>query len=121
MPVAAVADRVGLSERHLNTLFRREVGCAPKTVAMLMRFEHAVARITDDARRRRVDLAAAAADTGYCDQAHLTREFARFAGISPHAWLVEEFRNIQDGAYAYRSESSHEHIEPDRLVDTASA
>jgi AraC-like DNA-binding protein len=46
-PVSAVTNRVGVSARHLTTLFRREVGRSPKTVAMLMRFEHASARIAD--------------------------------------------------------------------------
>ncbi|HEU0190060.1 MAG TPA: helix-turn-helix domain-containing protein [Mycobacterium sp.] len=124
VPVGAVADRVGVSTRHLTTMFGREVGRTPKTVAMLMRFEHVIARIADAAHRQyRIDLAGIAADAGYCDQAHLTREFARFTGVPPRTWLAEEFRNIQDGAYAYRSESKHEHYEcteSDRLVDPAS-
>jgi hypothetical protein len=37
-PVGAVADRVGVTARHLTTLFHHEVGRSPKTVAMLMRF-----------------------------------------------------------------------------------
>lgn len=121
-PVAHIADRVGLSQRQLATLFRREVGRTPKTVAMLMRFEHATARIADDARRRgRVALAGIAADAGYADQAHLSREFVRFAGTSPRAWLAEEFQNIQDGGHTARSQWCHDHIESDRLADTASA
>lgn len=109
LPVVALADRVGLSPRHLSTLFRREVGRSPKTVAMLMRFEHATARIADAARRRhRVDLAGIAADTGYCDQAHLTREFVRFAGAPPRDWLAEEFRNIQDGGHMQSIFAGHD-------------
>lgn len=119
--VAAVAQQVGLSQRHLSTLFRREVGRTPKTVAMLMRFEYATARMAEAARgHRRVDLAGIAGDAGYADQAHLTREFARFAGVPPRVWLAEEFQNIQDGAYAYRSELRHDQFEPDRLADPAS-
>lgn len=119
-PVGSLAERVGVSTRHLSTLFRREVGRTPKTVATLMRFEYTIARITDEAhRRRRVDLAGIAADAGYCDQAHLTREFVRFVGVPPRVWLAEEFPNIQDGAYAYRSEWEHDRFESDRLVDPA--
>jgi len=120
-PVAFVARQVGLSQRHLTTLFRREVGRTPKTVATLMRFEYATSRIAEDARLGRVDLAGIAAEAGYCDQAHLTREFVRFAGTSPGAWLAEEFQNIQDGGHAPRSQWSHDPSESDRLVDPASA
>jgi len=107
--VGAVADRVGVTGRHLTTLFRREVGRSPKTVARLMRFERATARIADSVRRRgTVDLAAVAASTGYSDQAHLTREFAQFAGVPPGRWIAEEFRNIQDGGHTLRADCEHD-------------
>lgn len=121
-PVAVVADQVGLSQRHLTTLFRREVGRTPKAVALLMRFEYATARMADVARgRRRVDLAGIAGEAGYADQAHLTREFVRFAGVPPGVWLAEEFQNIQDGGHAARSPWCHDNFESDRLVDSAGA
>jgi AraC-like DNA-binding protein len=121
LAVSVMADRVGVSERHLMTLFRREVGRSPKTVAMLMRFEHATAGISESLRRRgRIDLAAVAADTGYYDQAHLSREFVRFAGVPPRRWLTDEFRNIQDGGQSFGSQWDHDSFESDRLVDPAS-
>lgn len=120
IPLSTLADRVGLSARRLTTLFHREVGRSPKTVSMLMRFQRATASIAASARRYgRVDLAAIAADTGYCDQAHLTREFRRFAGVPPRAWLAEEFRNIQDGGHSFGSQWDHDYFESDRLVDTS--
>jgi AraC-like DNA-binding protein len=107
--VGAVADRVGVTGRHLTTLFQREVGHSPKTVAMLMRFEHATARISASVRRfATVDLAAVAASTGYSDQAHLSREFTRFAGVPPGRWIAEEFRNIQYGGHSYRADCDHD-------------
>lgn len=109
-PVSAVADRVDLSARHLTTLFHREVGRSQKTVAMLMRFEHATARIADSVRQRApLDLAAVAMDTGYSDQAHLSREFVRFAGAPPRRWVAEEFRNIQDGGHASGSDWEYDY------------
>lgn len=121
-PIAGIAEQVGVSQRHLTTLFRREVGHTPKAVAMLMRFEYATARIADDVRRRgQADLASIAAAAGYADQAHLTREFVRYAGVSPAAWLAEEFQNIQDGGHAQRSQWGHDSNESDRLVDPAGA
>ena len=122
VPIATVARQVGLSQRQLGTLFHREVGRTPKTVAMLMRFEYATGRIADAARRhRRVDLAGIATDAGYADQAHLTREFVRFAGVSPRIWLGEEFQNIQDGGHPVRSHWWHEQFESEHLVDPASS
>lgn len=88
-----------------------------------MRFQHATAGISASARRGRVDLAAVAAETGYCDQAHLTREFVRFAGVPPRVWLAEEFGNIQDGGHRFGSQWDHDYcedyFEPERLVDPA--
>lgn len=109
--VSAVAERVDLSTRHLTTLFQREVGRSPKTVAQLMRFEHATARIAELVRRRGapIDLATIAMDTGYSDQAHLSREFVRFTGVPPRRWVAEEFRNIQDGGHASGSNWEHDY------------
>lgn len=122
VPVARVAERVGLSTRHLTTLFRRELGRTPKTVAMLMRFEYATSRIAAAALRpRRIDLAGVAVDAGYADQAHLTREFVRFAGVSPRAWLAAEFRNVQYGTPSLGSQWVHDSADPYRLVDPAGA
>ncbi len=121
IPVGDLADRVGVSARHLTTLFQREVGRSPKTVSMLMRFQHATNKIAASARHGRVDLAAVAAETGYRDQAHLTREFVRFAGVPPRAWLAEEFGNIQDGGHSFGSQWDYDYLESDCLVNTAGA
>jgi AraC-like DNA-binding protein len=76
---------------------------------MLMRFERATAQISDSVRRSAtVDLAAVAAATGYSDQAHLTREFARFAGVPPGRWIAEEFRNIQAGGHTGGADCEHD-------------
>jgi len=121
-PVGVVADGVGLSPRHLATLFHGEVGRSPKTVAMLMRFEHATARIAESVRRRTpIDLAAIAMDTGYSDQAHLSREFARFAGAPPRRWVAEEFRNIQDGGHSLGSHCEHDCSQSDCVDHAASS
>jgi AraC-like DNA-binding protein len=109
IPVGALADRVGVTSRHLTTLFHREVGRSPKTVARLIRFERATAQITGSVRcGATADLAAVAANTGYSDQAHLTREFTQFAGVPPRRWIAEEFRNIQDGGYPPRADCEHD-------------
>ena len=84
--VGQVADRMGMTSRQLQRVLRAEVGLAPKTyqrVARLQRFLRGA-----DAGRA---LAAAGADAGYADQAHLTRDVRRLTGLTP-ARLVAERR-----------------------------
>ena len=65
-------------------LLRLRVRVNPKQVAQLMRFERARALVA-----RGGSLARVAAESGYADQAHLTREWTRFAGQPPRATLAE--------------------------------
>ncbi len=72
---------VGCSHRHLVDMFRRDVGLTPKRAARVLRYESAARKL-----RGHTDTpAVVAAECGYTDQAHLTREFHRFSGITPAA------------------------------------
>jgi AraC-like DNA-binding protein len=107
LPIAVVAAQVGVTPRHLGTLFRREVGRPPKTIAQLIRFQHAVSLIKASlARTGRVDLAVVAAAAGYADQSHLTHEVVDRIGIPPSTWIAEEFRNLQDHGRVAAADSS---------------
>ena len=78
-----VADEVGLSLRQLRRRCQAVVGYGPKTLQRVLRFRGFVARV--DARPEVLDLAAIAAEAGYADQAHLTRECGRLSGMTPAA------------------------------------
>jgi AraC-like DNA-binding protein len=91
--VQVLAREVGWSRRHLSERFRTEYGLAPKVAARVMRFEQAVGRLKRQPRTRLADLAA---DLGYSDQAHLTREWHSIAGCSPRQWMAEELPYVQD-------------------------
>jgi AraC-like DNA-binding protein len=80
--VRRAVARTGYSHRRFIALFREAVGLAPKLYCRVMRFQSALARI----RASRGTLAGVAADSGYADQAHLDREFAELAGISPGSY-----------------------------------
>jgi AraC-like DNA-binding protein len=77
--VADVAARVFLSERQLQRRFVEGVGYGPKTLQRILRFQRAVARLQSPDG----GLAGVAASAGYADQAHLSRESRRLAGLSP--------------------------------------
>lgn len=91
-PRRGLAEALGCSRQHLVTLFRREVGLPPRTLARLVRFERAMTALE---RREVTSLAELAAACGYADQAHLSREVRRFAGESPRALLS---RLLPDGS-----------------------
>jgi AraC-like DNA-binding protein len=78
--VAALAQDLGISARHLNDLLQREVGLSTKGVARVLRFERAMACLASGETR---DLVGVAAECGYYDQAHLNRDFRELAGLTP--------------------------------------
>ena len=78
--IPRVAQAAGLSARRLALLFRRQIGMTPKHYARLLRFRAVVAQAHEQPT---VDWSTLAADCGYCDQAHLSHEFRRFAGVTP--------------------------------------
>lgn len=87
-----VADDVGLSPRQLRRRFHAAVGYGPKTLQRVLRFRRFVSRIDalspnlqDPRRPDGLDLASLAVQAGYADQAHLTRECGRLAGLAPAA------------------------------------
>lgn len=97
--MTGLARHVALSPRQLTAVFVSELGVGPKQVARLMRFHHAVQLVAATVPRGELDLASVATRTGFFDHAHLDRDFAQFAGISPTGWLAEERRNIQAGGH----------------------
>jgi AraC-like DNA-binding protein len=90
VPVASLAEEVGWSRRHLAARFREHVGLQPKALARILRFERAAERL-----RRGADLADAALDSGYYDQAHFNRDFKAFAGVTPTQYRVTSVQDIQ--------------------------
>jgi AraC-like DNA-binding protein len=81
--VAQVARDLGVSDRQLRRRFHAAAGYGPKTLARILRFRRFVHAI----ERGGTDLAGLALDAGYADQAHLTRETTRLAGLTPAAFV----------------------------------
>lgn len=77
-PVRDLADAVGVGRRHLERLFRQQVGVGPKEFASLVRFRRVLTRMG-----RQRAWADVALDAGYADQAHFIRSFKRRTGLTP--------------------------------------
>ena len=82
-----VAAEVGLSMRQLRRRCHAVVGYGPKTLQRVLRFRRFVSQLDHGLPRGQdtYDLAALAAQAGYADQAHLTRECRVLAGLTPAA------------------------------------
>jgi AraC-like DNA-binding protein len=70
----------GLSVRRLQRLFAEYVGVGPKWVMRRARLHEAAQRADDGDV---ADWAELAAELGYADQSHLTREFTALIGVPP--------------------------------------
>jgi AraC-like DNA-binding protein len=90
--IEALARDGGLGLRSLQTRFRRAVGLTPKEFARLMRLQ-ATLRALDAGDAQLSDLAA---DSGFADQAHATRELRRVTGLAPSR-LRAALRAARDG------------------------
>jgi AraC-like DNA-binding protein len=77
---AALARELGWSRTYLARRFRAATGFAPDRYRRLARFRRFAALVQ---RRPALGLAALAAEAGYFDQPHLTREVQDFAGMTP--------------------------------------
>jgi AraC-like DNA-binding protein len=75
----------GLSARTLQRLFADYVGVSPKWVMRRARLHEAAERADSG---EPVDWAALAADLGYADQAHLTRDFTVTIGVPPSRYAA---------------------------------
>lgn len=79
-----LAREFDLSMRQLQRLFADHVGVSPKWVIRRHRLHEAAARAVAGTR---LDLGALAAELGYSDQAHLTRDFTGMIGAPPSQYI----------------------------------
>lgn len=73
-----------LSPRQLRRRFAHTMGYGPKFFEKVCRFDRFVGVVTTTPEQR---LADAAADAGFCDQSHLTRDCRELTGRTPAAFV----------------------------------
>lgn len=81
--VEAVAQRLGVTTRHLRRAFVASVGITPKAFARGVRLQRAISEAG-----RSKDWGAIARNAGYYDQSHLIGEFRDLVGLTPSAYVA---------------------------------
>lgn len=92
-----VALSACLSTRQLNRVFADIIGMPPKEYLRLQRFHHTVRSLKVN---REDTLTSIAWNNGYCDTSHITVDFRKICGYTPHE-LLEVSRNDSD-TYGWR-------------------
>jgi AraC-like DNA-binding protein len=95
--IAARAAAAGISPRTLLRHVRARTGLAPKRYASLQRFSEALRHLALD----HAGFAQIAAEVGYSDQAHMTVDLARHAGVSPGRFRALARRQIRNDAVRF--------------------
>ena len=78
--IEEMVDGSGYSHRGLLALFRQATGMSMKRYARLMRLQRLLAALRN---KPATPLSTLALEAGFSDQAHMTREFREFAGVTP--------------------------------------
>jgi AraC-like DNA-binding protein len=86
--VAKLPAELFISERQLRRRVQNGIGLAPKVVQRMLRFQGFLA-LAHGREGHPAELARLAAEAGYADQSHLTRECLRLAGLAPAALMRE--------------------------------
>lgn len=87
--LADIAAVAGVHPAHLARAFRRHFRTTPGAYVRRLRLDWAAAQLVES----RDSLAAIAGRAGFADQAHFTRAFGRYAGVSPGRYRAARTRD----------------------------
>jgi AraC-like DNA-binding protein len=82
--VRELASELGLGERRLQQVFRKQVGLTPRTWSRLVRLHACIRALRGASEPNWSDLAL---ELGFYDQAHLSNEFRALSGLSPRQFF----------------------------------
>lgn len=82
--IKKLCDTANISNKHLISLFNKNVGLSPKLIQRINKFIRVIHTINN---RKEVVWPEIAYECNYFDQAHLINDFKSFSGISPKKYL----------------------------------
>ncbi len=80
----SLSAKIGYSQKHFISMFKRHVGVTPKRYMKLMRFQRAVNLIEAAPVQNWTDLSL---ECGFFDQSHLINDFKSFSGFTPEDYV----------------------------------
>jgi AraC-like DNA-binding protein len=83
LPVAAVADEVGMLQRRFTRHFTESVGLTPKRYSRVRRLQRVLGAVQAGVADSWAEVAAT---HGFADQAHLVNDFRELTGVTPTAY-----------------------------------
>ena len=98
---AELAATLEVSVRTLHRTSCRHFGYGTATLARVLRFQRFLSIVSTADRPD--TLAARAAEAGYADQAHLSRDCRSITSLTPQAFLVEYFPTFPDMADPFKT------------------
>jgi AraC-like DNA-binding protein len=75
----------GYTERHIERMFIKSIGISPKKFSDVIKLHHFLKRLKKDQPDK--SLTFLAYEAGYADQSHLIKEFKKFTGMTPMAYI----------------------------------
>ncbi|HEX5839559.1 MAG TPA: AraC family transcriptional regulator [Anaerolineales bacterium] len=79
-----VSEQIGYSQKHFISLFKTQVGAAPKQYMKIMRFQQAIREIEQGTSSHWSEIALR---NGFYDQSHFIHEFRDFSGFTPGEYI----------------------------------
>lgn len=77
-------QKIGYSQRHFNSMFKKYVGVTAKSYLKIMRFQKSISEIE---KCSEIDWTVISQDCGFYDQSHFINDFKTFSGFTPEVYL----------------------------------
>jgi len=85
--LSELSNKIGYSQKHFISMFRKCVGVTPKAYQKIMRFRTVISEIQKEEEPQWSKIAL---NCGFYDQAHFINDFRRFSGSTPSEYAAVE-------------------------------